>query len=80
MTTPRTIQMTLVPQNKDMLAEVWVSNQDVGFVRPGQDVKIKLRVYVSRLSPFSVRGPLASAAKYAVHAGFRGPVRAHDRE
>ncbi|MGH8675936.1 MAG: HlyD family efflux transporter periplasmic adaptor subunit, partial [Burkholderiales bacterium] len=23
-------------------AEVWVSNQDVGFVRPGQEVKVKL--------------------------------------
>jgi HlyD family secretion protein len=37
--------MTLVPQNEDMLAEVWVSNQDVGFVRPGQDVKIKLTAF-----------------------------------
>ncbi len=39
---PGTILMTLVPENDDMLAEVWVSNQDVGFVRPGQEVKLKL--------------------------------------
>jgi HlyD family secretion protein len=39
---PGTILMTLVPEGDDMLAEVWVSNQDVGFVRPGQDVKLKL--------------------------------------
>ena len=39
---PGTILMTLVPENDDMLAEVWVSNQDVGFIRPGQDVKLKL--------------------------------------
>jgi len=39
---PGTILMTLVPENDEMLAEVWVSNQDVGFVRPGQDVKLKL--------------------------------------
>jgi HlyD family secretion protein len=39
---PGTILMTLVPESDDMLAEVWVSNQDVGFVRPGQDVKLKL--------------------------------------
>jgi HlyD family secretion protein len=39
---PGTILMTLVPENDDMLAEVWVSNHDVGFVRPGQDVKLKL--------------------------------------
>lgn len=45
MTSPGTILMTLVPQNEDMLAEVWVSNQDVGFVRPGQDVKIKLTAF-----------------------------------
>lgn len=44
-TSPGTILMTLVPQNEDMLAEVWVSNQDVGFVRPGQDVKIKLSAF-----------------------------------
>lgn len=39
---PGTVLMTLVPEGDDMLAEVWVSNQDVGFVRPGQDVKLKL--------------------------------------
>lgn len=42
---PGTILMTLVPENDDMLAEVWVSNQDVGFVRAGQDVKLKLVAY-----------------------------------
>jgi HlyD family secretion protein len=25
-----------------MIAEVWLSNQDVGFVRPGQEAKLKL--------------------------------------
>jgi HlyD family secretion protein len=39
---PGTILMTLVPEGDEMLAEVWVSNQDVGFVRPGQAVKLKL--------------------------------------
>lgn len=42
---PGTILMTLVPENDTMLAEVWVSNQDVGFVRPGQDVKLKLAAF-----------------------------------
>lgn len=42
---PGTILMTLVPEGDDMLAEVWVSNQDVGFVRPGQDVKLKLAAF-----------------------------------
>jgi hypothetical protein len=39
---PGTILMTLVPEGDDMLAEIWVSNEDVGFVRPGQDVKLKM--------------------------------------
>ena len=42
---PGTILMTLVPEGDDMLAEVWVSNQDVGFIRPGQDVKLKLAAF-----------------------------------
>jgi hemolysin D len=39
---PGTILMTLVPKGEILRAEVWVSNDDVGFVRPKQDVKIKL--------------------------------------
>jgi hemolysin D len=39
---PGTILMTLVPKDERMVAEVWVGNQDVGFVRPGQPAKIKL--------------------------------------
>ena len=41
-TAPGTILMTLVPHDETLLAEVWVGNQDVGFVRPGQAVKVKL--------------------------------------
>jgi hemolysin D len=39
---PGTILMTLVPEGDRLVAEVWVSNQDVGFVRPGQKAKLKL--------------------------------------
>ena len=39
---PGTILLTLVPEGDKLLAEVWVSNQDVGFVRPGQGAKLKL--------------------------------------
>jgi len=39
---PGTILMTLVPEGDRLVAEVWVSNQDVGFVRPGQEAKLKL--------------------------------------
>jgi len=42
---PGTILMTLVPRDEQLLAEVWVSNQDVGFVRQAQPVKIKLAAF-----------------------------------
>ena len=42
---PGTILMTLVPENDTLVAEVWVSNEDVGFVRPGQKVKLKLAAF-----------------------------------
>jgi len=43
--TPGTILMTLVPLHEPLLAEVWVTNEDVGFIRPGQEVKLKLNTF-----------------------------------
>jgi HlyD family secretion protein len=42
---PGTVLMTLVPQDEALHAEVWVSNQDVGFVRASQPVKLKLQTF-----------------------------------
>lgn len=42
---PGTVLMTLVPNNEPLHAEVWVKNQDAGFVHPGQHVKLKLTAY-----------------------------------
>ena len=42
---PGTILMTLVPNNEILRAEVWVSNQDVGFIHIGEHVKLKLDSY-----------------------------------
>lgn len=42
---PGTILMTLVPEGDKLVAEVWVSNQDVGFVHPGQVAKLKLAAF-----------------------------------
>ena len=42
---PGTILMTLVPEGDPLVAEVWVSNEDVGFVRAGQRVKLKLAAF-----------------------------------
>ena len=39
---PGTIVMTLVPLDETLRAEVWVSNDDIGFVRASQDAKVKL--------------------------------------
>jgi len=40
-----TIVLTLVPQHEPLLAQVWVSNSDAGFVRRGQKARIKLAAY-----------------------------------
>lgn len=42
---PGTILMTIVPEGDKLVAEVWVSNEDVGFVRAGQDAKLKLAAF-----------------------------------
>lgn len=42
---PGTILMTLVPVSDALTAEVWVSNDDIGFVHPGQPVKLKFAAF-----------------------------------
>jgi HlyD family secretion protein len=42
---PGTVMLTLVPQDESLRAEVWVSNDDVGFVRSGQKVKLKFAAF-----------------------------------
>lgn len=43
--TPGLILMTLVPKKESLQAEVWVTNEDIGFVRPNQPVKVKLSAF-----------------------------------
>ena len=50
---PGTVLMTLVPADERLLAEVWLRNQDAGFVRAGQPAKIKFAAY-----PFQKHGML----------------------
>ena len=45
--------LTLVPQDEPLLAEVWVSNADAGFVQPEQKARVKLAAY-----PFQKYGML----------------------
>lgn len=42
---PGTVLASLVPQEERPKVEVWVSNEDIGFVRPGQPVKLKFAAY-----------------------------------
>ncbi len=42
---PGTILMTLVPIGEPLVAEVWVTNDDVGFIRKGQPVRLKLSTF-----------------------------------
>jgi hemolysin D len=42
---PGTVLASLVPREEKLKAEVWVSNEDIGFVRPGQRVKLKFAAY-----------------------------------
>lgn len=51
---PGTILLTLVPEHEPLVAEVQIKNDDVGFVIPQQEVKIKLAAY-----PFQKYGMLA---------------------
>ncbi len=42
---PGTVLMTLVPNDEALQAEVWLKNEDAGFVHQGQLVKVKLMAY-----------------------------------
>lgn len=42
---PGTVLASLVPGQESPKAEVWVSNEDIGFVHPGQSVKLKFSAY-----------------------------------
>ena len=42
---PGTVLMTLVPNNEALQAEVWLKNEDAGFVKQHQQVKVKLSAY-----------------------------------
>ncbi|KVP39715.1 hypothetical protein WJ87_05900 [Burkholderia ubonensis] len=42
---PGAVLMTLIPTNDTLSAEVWVRNEDSGFVSPGQAVRLKIAAY-----------------------------------
>jgi len=56
---PGTILLTIVPQDEPLLAEVWISNLDAGFIIPGQAVRVKLAAY-----PFQKYGMLDGVVRH----------------
>jgi HlyD family secretion protein len=65
---PGTILMTLVPREEALRAEVWVRNDDVGFVQPGQRVRLKLATYVFQKYGF-VEGEVLRVSADAAEQG-----------
>lgn len=64
---PGTVLMTLVPEGEALVAEVWLANQDAGFVAGGQSAKLKLASF-----PFQRYGMLdAKVARVSADASER---------
>ena len=73
---PGTILMTLVPHNDPVKAEVWVTNEDAGFIEAGQPVKVKLAPY-----PFNKYGMVKGRVEYLSPDAAELPdVRERDRK
>ncbi len=73
---PGTILMTLVPHNDPVKAEVWVTNEDAGFVEVNQPVKVKLAAY-----PFNKYGMVQGRVEYLSPDAAELPdVRERDRK
>lgn len=55
---PGTVLLSLVPVHEPLIAEVSIRNEDIGFVRAGQPVRLKLATY-----PFQKYGMLEGTVK-----------------
>jgi hemolysin D len=75
---PGTVLVTLVPKDDALSAEVWVANDDIGFVRPGQAVKLKFAAF-----PFQKYGMAEGTVKQvsadAADGGAGNPATGVDR-
>lgn len=56
---PGTVMLTLVPQGESLRAEVWVANEDIGFVQPGRAVKLKFAAF-----PFQKYGMIEGTVEH----------------
>jgi hemolysin D len=77
-TSPGTILMTLVPKDEKLRAEVWVKNDDIGFVRKALPVKIKLATFTFQKYGM-VRGEVAhvsaDSADQSAAPATQGPAK-----
>jgi len=82
---PGTVLMTLVPRDEKLVAEVWLPNQDAGFVRAGQAARLKFASYpfqkygmldgkVLRVSADSSERPVADKARPGTGFAYRAMV------
>ena len=58
---PGTVLLSLVPRNEPLLAEVSIQNEDIGFVREGQPVRVKLSTH-----PFQKYGTLEGVVRTVI--------------
>lgn len=70
---PGTVLASLVPREEKLKVEVWVSNEDIGFVRAGQPVKLKIAAY-----PFQKYGMGHGVVEY-VSADAQSEEEARDK-
>jgi HlyD family secretion protein len=67
---PGTVLMTIVPADEPLRAEVWVDNRDRGFVREGQQVRVKVAPF-----PFQKYGMIEGVVKTVSADATEAPQR-----
>ena len=78
---PGTVLMSLVPDTEPLLAEVWLRNADIGFVAPGQPVRLKLAAYAFQkygLLEGRIAQVSADASDPQARSGAGAPAAARD--
>lgn len=70
---PGTILMTIVPHGEKLRAEVWVANDDIGFVRAAQPAMIKLAAFQFQKYGM-LEGAVAQVSADATEGAFRALI------
>jgi len=78
-TSPGTILMTLVPIDEHLRAEVWVKNDDIGFIHPSQNAKVKVSSFTFQkygMIQGQVAQVSADASEQGANDGQQGQAKA----